>query len=203
MPPGSHADFPALQLASQILADNSPSGRLYKALVETKKASNVGGQSLQLREAGVWLLLMEVRKESSLDDARDTLLATVDAVSKTPFTSEEVERARNRMLSGIELQFNNSEQMALALSNWASMGDWRLFFLNRDRIKQATLADVQRVATYYTKPANRTVGLFIPAEQPDRAEIPAAPDLVAAFKDYTGNAAVVGGRVLRLVAGQH
>ena len=195
VPPGSHADFPALQLASQILADNSPSGRLYKALVETKKASNVGGQSLQLREAGVWLLLMEVRKESSLDDARDTLLATVDAVSKTPFTSEEVERARNRMLSGIELQFNNSEQMALALSNWASMGDWRLFFLNRDRIKQATLADVQRVATYYTKPANRTVGLFIPVEQPDRAEIPAAPDLVAAFKGYTGNAAVSAGEV--------
>ena len=57
VPPGSHADFPALQLASQILADNSPSGRLYKALVETKKASNVGGQSLQLRDAGMWLLL--------------------------------------------------------------------------------------------------------------------------------------------------
>ena len=145
----------------------------------------------------MWLLLMEVRKESSLDDARDTLLATVDAVSKTPFTSEEVERARNRLLSGIELQFNNSEQMALALSNWASMGDWRLFFLNRDRIKQATLADVQRVATYYTKPANRTVGLFVPAEQPDRAEIPTAPDLVAVFKDFTGNDAVVGGRSLR------
>ena len=194
-PPGSHPDFPAVQLASQILADNSPSGRLYKAMVETKKASNVGGQGLQLREAGMWLLLTEVRKESSLDDARDTLLATVDAVSKTPFTSEEVERARNRMLSNIELQFNNSEQMALALSNWASMGDWRLFFLNRDRIKQATLADVQRVATYYTKPANRTVGVFIPIEQPDRAEIPATPDLVAAFKGYTGNAAVSAGEV--------
>jgi len=195
VPPGSHADFPAVQLASQILADNSPSGRLYKALVETKKASNVGGQGLQLRDAGMWLLLMQVRKESSIDDARDTLLATIDAVKTTPFTSEELERARNRLLSGIELQFNNSEQMALSLSNWASMGDWRLFFLSRDRLKQVTLADVQRVATYYTKPANRTVGVFVPAEQPDRAEIPAAPDLVTVFKDFKGNAAVSGGEV--------
>jgi zinc protease len=195
VPPGSHADFPAVQMASQILADNSPSGRLYKALVETKKASNVGGQGLQLRDAGMWLLLMQVRKEASLDEARDTLLATIDAVRTTPFTSEELERARNRLLSGIELQFNNSEQMALSLSNWASMGDWRLFFLNRDRIKQVTLADVQRVATYYTKPANRTVGVFIPVEQPDRAEIPAAPDLVAVFKEFTGNAAVSAGEV--------
>jgi zinc protease len=195
VPPGSHADFPAVQLASQILADNSPSGRLYKALVETKKASNVGGQGLQLRDPGMWLLLMEVRKESSIDDARDTLLATIDAVKTTPFTSEELERARNRLLSGIELQFNNSEQMALSLSNWASMGDWRLFFLNRDRLKQVTLADVQRVGTYYTKPANRTVGVFVPAEQPDRAEIPAAPDLVTVFKDFKGNAAVSAGEV--------
>jgi zinc protease len=143
----------------------------------------------------MWLLLMEVRKESSLDDARDTLLSTVDAVKTTPFTSEELERARNRLLSGIELQFNNSEQMALSLSNWASMGDWRLFFLNRDRLKAATLADVQRVATYYTKPANRTVGVFVPAEQPDRAEIPSAPDLVATFKDFKGNTGVSAGEV--------
>ena len=195
VPPGSHADFPALQLASQILTENTPSGRLYKALVETKKASNVGGGGLQLREAGLLLVLMEVRKESSLEDARDTLLSTIDAVGKTPFTSEEVERARNRILTGIELGFNNSEQMALQLSNWASMGDWRLFFLNRDRLKQIQIADVQRVATYYTKPSNRTVGLFIPADQPDRAEIAAAPDLVAVFKDFKGSTTVAAGEV--------
>ena len=195
VPPGAHADFPPLQIASQILTDNTPSGRLYQALVQTKKASNVGGGGMQLREPGMLVILMEVRKESSLDDARDTLLATIDAVRTRPFTSEEVERARNRLVTGIELQFNNSEQVALQLSNWASMGDWRLIFLNRDRIKQASVADVQRVATYYTKPSNRTVGLFIPAEQPDRAEVPAAPDLVAVFKDYKGDTAVSAGEV--------
>jgi zinc protease len=195
VPAGSHPDFPALQLASQILTENTPSGRLYKALVETKKASNVGGGGLQLREAGVMIVLMEVRKESSLEDARDTLLSTIDGVRTTPFTSEEVERARNRLLTGIELGFNNSEQMALNLSNWASMGDWRLFFLNRDRLKQVQVADVQRAAVYYTKPSNRTVGVFIPSDQPDRAEIPATPDLVAMFKDFKGSTTVAAGEV--------
>jgi zinc protease len=195
VPPGSHPDFPALQLASQILTENTPSGRLYKALVETKKASNVGGGGLQLKEAGMLLVMIEVRKESSLEDARDTLLSTIEAVRTTPFTNEEIERARNRILTGIELGFNNSEQMALNLSNWAAMGDWRLYFLNRDRLKQVQAADVQRVATYYTKPSNRTVGVFIPADQPDRAEIPSAPDLVALFKDYKGSTAVAAGEV--------
>ena len=192
VPPGSHADFPALQIASLILTDN-PSGRLYKALVETKKASNVGGTSLQLREAGMLMVLSEVRKESSLQDARDTLLATVDGIRTTPFTTEEVERSRNRLLTGIELALNNSEQVALQLSNWASMGDWRLLFLNRDRIKAATVADIQRVAVQYTKPDNRTVGIFSPEEKPDRAEIPAAPDLLALLKDYRGSAAAAVG----------
>src|SRR5713226_8003939 len=52
LPPGSHPDFAALNIAAEILAD-SPSGRLYKALVETKKATNVFGYTYQLKEPGV------------------------------------------------------------------------------------------------------------------------------------------------------
>jgi zinc protease len=187
-PPGSHADFSALQIVAQVLTDN-PSGRLYKALVEGKKASQVGFNALQLREAGMGLVLAEVRTESPLEDARTTLLATIDDLRRTPITSEEVERARNRLLTGITLQLNNSESVALGLSNWAAMGDWRLLFLNRDRIREAKVDDVQRVALYYTKPANRTVGVFVPEQQPDRAEIAPAPDLLALFKGYTGGGA--------------
>ena len=54
------------------------------------------------------------------------------------------------------------------------MGDWRLLFLHRDRLRAATAEDVRKVAAKYFKPANRTMGLFIPTAQPDRAEI--APD---------------------------
>jgi zinc protease len=193
IPPGSHPDSAALTMAAQILTDNSPSGRLYKALVETKKASNVGGGSLQLREAGLGMILVEVRKESSIDEARNTVLATLDEMKTKPLTVEEVERARNRLLTGIDLQLNNSEQIALGLSNWASMGDWRMLFLNRDRIKSVSAEDVQHAAVYYTKPSNRTVGVFIPEAQPDRTEIAAAPDLNSIFKDYKGNTGVSAG----------
>lgn len=193
IPPGSHADLAALQIAGLILTENTPSSRLYKALVETKKASNVGGGALQLKEAGLGFILAEVRKEGSLDDARNTLLATLDTIKTNPLTSEEVERARNRIITGIDLQLNNSEQIALGLSNWASMGDWRLLFLNRDQIKKVSAEDVQRAAVYYTKPSNRTIGVFIPENQPDRTEIAAAPDLPTIFKDYKGNAAASAG----------
>jgi zinc protease len=51
VPPGSHADYPAVQLASRVLGD-VPAGRLHKALVETNKAANAGGFSFQWKEPG-------------------------------------------------------------------------------------------------------------------------------------------------------
>ena len=119
IPATAHPDNAACEILGLVLGDE-PTGRLYKALVETKQASNVGGAGLQLREAGMVMVLAEVRKDASLDEARNTLLGTIDGVRSAPFTNEEIERARNRLLTAIELQFNNSEQMALSLSNWAS-----------------------------------------------------------------------------------
>src|SRR5881397_339296 len=192
LPPGSNPDFAALDVVTEILGD-SPSGRLYKALVETRKATNVSGYSYQLKEPGVALFSASVRKESSLDDARDTLVRTIDEIGSKPFTAEEVERARARMLKEFDLLLNSSYRVGLRISEWLGMGDWRLMFLNRDRVRKVTADDVQRVAKYYFKADNRTVGLFIPTAQPERTEIPGAADLAAMLKDYKGDAAVAAG----------
>ena len=66
------------------------------------------------------------------------------------------------------------------------MGDWRLFFLYRERLKKVTLADVQRVAEHYLKPANRVLGEFVPTDAPDRAAIPPSQEWQAALEAYKG-----------------
>ena len=63
----------------------------------------------------------------------------------------------------------------------------------RDRIKAVTEADVLRVAKAYLKESNRTLATFIPTKSPDRAEIPATPDIAATFKDFKGSAVVAAG----------
>jgi zinc protease len=60
-------------------------------------------------------------------------------------------------------------------------------------LKKVTAEDVQRVASAYLKPSNRTLGLFIPTAKPDRADIPPAPDIAAMLKDYKGEAVVAAG----------
>jgi zinc protease len=194
IPPGSHADYAPVSVLSQILG-TEPSGRLYKALVDPKKASSIGAFDFQWKEPGLLFNIAEVLKTSSLDEAKNTLLKTLDDVAKNPPTKEEVDRAKTEILKQIDLLFNSSEQVGMALSESIGTGDWRLLHLTRDRIKAVTVEDVTRVAQTYLKPDNRTVGLFIPTEKPDRTEIPAAPNVEELVKDYKGQQTVAQGEV--------
>ncbi|MBA4071979.1 MAG: insulinase family protein [Gemmatimonas sp.] len=196
IPAGTHKDYAAVDVLTQILGDQ-PSGRLYKALVEKKLAADVAATSLQLKEPGLFGAYANVRVTQSLDSASRALLATLDGVTTEPPTKEEVERAKTTLLKQIDLALNNSERVGLELSEWASMGDWRMMFIHRDRIKGVTPEDVQRVAKAYFKPDNRTIGKFIPTAKPDRAEVAWVGDaeIVAATRDYKGNVALAEGEV--------
>jgi zinc protease len=192
MPPGTHPDYAAVDVLVQVLG-HTPSGRLHKALVESGKATSAYGSERQLREAGYAYFGAGLRMDQSLDAARDALLATVEDIARNPITEEELEQARTRLVNDIEVTVADSGSLALVLTETAAMGDWRTLYLHRDRLKKVTLEDVQRVARQYLKPANRTTGVFIPTSSPDRAEIPAVPDLEAALRDYRGQTAVSQG----------
>ncbi len=192
IPAGSHPDFAPLQVLSRVLG-SPPSGRLHKALIDTKKASAVYSYTLQFKDPFLLFVGAEVLKEKSLEDARTTLLATMDDLTKTPITKEEVERAKNEIIKQIELSFNSSQNIALQLTTYSGIGDWRMLFLTRDRVKQVSVEDVSRVAATYLKQDNRTSGMFIPTEKPVRAEIPPTPDVESLVKDYKGAEAVAAG----------
>ena len=192
VPPGSHPDYAAVDVLSFVLGDN-PSGRLYRALVETQLATQAASAAFQLREAGPLLFYAATPPANDLQTVLQTMNETVQGVLTNPVTGAEVERAKASLLNNINLAFNSSAGIALQLSEWAAMGDWRLFFLHRDRIEAVTADDVNRVAHAYLKPDNRTVGLFYPTEAPDRAEIPPVPDIAAMVDGYEGREAVAQG----------
>ncbi len=192
VPAGSHPDAGPIDLLVQILAD-TPAGRLHKSMVETHEASSIGGYLQALHDPGFVMLDAEVPPDKPLDVARKTMLATLDGFASAPFTSEELERARTQLLKDIDLTLNNSARVGVELSEWIGMGDWRLFFLHRDQVRNAKLADVQRVAGEYFKPSNRTVGAFYPTPKPDRAEIPATPNVEAELAGYKGDPAIAAG----------
>jgi zinc protease len=192
-PSGPHPDNATLDVLAEILGDQ-PSGRLYKALVDSKKATAVSAENYSLHDPGVDMFTASVRKDGDLADVEKTMLSIIDSIAKEPPSQDEVDRAKTRILKNVELELNNSGRVGLVLSEFVGMGDWRLFFLDRDRYQKVTPADVARVAKQYLVASNRTIGRFIPtAENPVRAEVPATPDVAAMLKDYKGNAAVEDG----------
>lgn len=114
-------------------------------------------------------------------------------IIENPVTEQEVNRAKSNILKRIELAFNSSERIGLQLSESIGSGDWRLMFIQRDRVKDVTMEDVHRVAANYLKEDNRTVGMFIPVDKPDRTKIPGEVNITELVSDYLGGEGLEAG----------
>ncbi|HEY0491109.1 MAG TPA: pitrilysin family protein [Telluria sp.] len=190
--PGGHADEAALSLLTRILVD-APSGRLHKALVETKLATRVQSDAASNLEPSYRIFGAVVPKDVKLDATQDAMLKVLEGLKSQPITETEVARARVAINKQIELATNDTAQLAIALTEAMAAGDWRLFFLERDRIEKTDAAAVQAVALKYLKPTNRTLARFIPTDAADRTEVPGTPDIAALVNGYKGRAAIAQG----------
>ena len=192
VPAATHPDYPAISILSDVLG-NTPSGRLYKALVEPGLATSVAAWEMALKEAGSMAFLAEVPLDHDLEQASTALKATVEGLSAAPPTAEEVSRARNKILRDLEISLADPNDLGVELSEFIATGDWRLLFLYRDAVEKVTPEQVLGVAQQYLKPSNRTLGLFVPTTQPDRAQISPPPDLQALVGSYQGREALAAG----------
>ena len=184
---GADPDYVATDVLGDVLTVE-PSGRLYKALVETRKASAVESYGEAQRDPGSLTLFAQIPDGDDIAPARDAMFATIEDIKRNPITEAEVERIRIRGAKYFDEIMSNPQRFAVAISGAVALGDWRLFFLERDRYKSVTPADVQRVALAYLKRSNVTVGEFVPDAAPDRAPTPPAADVAAMVKDYKGDA---------------
>lgn len=182
-------DYPANDALIEILT-NEPSGILYKKLVETKMATSISGSAYTLYDPGFTYFEVEVPKDKSVDEAKQVLLSTADALGSMNFTEEDLTRAKNASLKQIENAMSRTPYFAIALTEFVGAGDWRLWFLYRDRVEKLTLQDIQAVAKKYYKPSNRTYGLFIPDAAPDRTVVSETPDIAKLLNGYKGKETV-------------
>ncbi|MEO8676004.1 MAG: pitrilysin family protein [Casimicrobiaceae bacterium] len=192
--PGANPDATAVAALAKIMSVE-PGGRLYAALVEARKATAVFSFAPALHDPGFAAFFAQVPLSDSLDAARATMEATLEGVRKDPIAPAEVERVRAKALRDFDETIADPSRLGIALSESVALGDWRLLFLQRDRWRAVTAADVQRVAEAYLKPSNRTVGTFVPEAKPDRAPKPPAVDIAAIVKDYKGDPAFASGEV--------
>lgn len=184
-PASADPDFVALDMGVSILAD-TPSGRLYHELVGNGLSSSVFAFSSGQRQPGYAFFGAQLEEGMDQDKALSVMNDTISSVAKEPFKQEELDRMRNKWLTGWSRTYANPASLASALSESVGDGDWRLFFLQRDRVENVKLDDVQRVTAAYLVPSNRTNGMYVPGENPRRAPKPGSMDLDTMLHDYRG-----------------
>jgi zinc protease len=184
------------KVAEDALVDiltNKPSGRLYKALVDKGIASEVSGVAYPMAEPGVMVFSAKVGKSGSAKEVRDVMTTIVESLGTTPITKEELDRWRAGFFREFDLILTETAKTGVVLSEFAAMGDWRLLYLTRDRVKTTSTDDVARVARAFLKASNRTLGLFHPTKDANRAPLPPTPDVAGMLKDYKGATATESG----------
>ncbi|HSN22212.1 MAG TPA: pitrilysin family protein, partial [Usitatibacter sp.] len=187
VPSSIHADSDALAFANDILGQ-VPNGRLHKALVEKGLASQVFSYPLMGHDPGLQIFGAVVKKDAPVEPAKEALEKVLEGFGAEPPTAAEMQRTRLAMENDIDRTLANHEAIGVELSEYIALGDWRLFFLARDRIPNITAEDVQRVSKEYFRRDNRTVGLFLPEDHPQRAEIPATPPVDEVMKGFKAKA---------------
>jgi zinc protease len=191
MPAASHPDWAPLSILASILTEDKI-GRLDKNLVESGIATSASAFADSSHDPGLFMFSAQPA-EGKLEETEKVLLDIVEQMDSKPFTAEEVERAKVRAKRGYENTVTNAASIMQTLSSASALGDWRLWFLQRDRIAAVTAEEVNRVAGTYFKTHNRTIGRFIPVDQPQRLSVPAVESIAEMVKDYKGGAAIESG----------
>lgn len=170
-------DNNAMETATDILAD-SPRGRLYKALVETGMATQVFGWPMSTRDPGFVMFGAMVKKGDDIESVKNKLIETIElSFAKNPATAEEVQTSLAEAAVDYDRALSDPEGFAVDLSDYIALGDWRLFFADRDATAKVSVDDVNTAAATYFVRDNRVVGLFIPDDHPKRAPFMTTPDV--------------------------
>ena len=178
-------DYEPTAMAADILAD-APSGRLYKALVETGMASQVFGWPVAAQKPGFVMFGAMVKKEGDIQAVKTKLVELIEnAFREAGVTAEELGRQKADQETMFERTLADPEEFGVDISDYIALGDWRLFFADREQVKAVTAEDINKAAAKYFVRDNRVVGLFVPTDDPKRADIgpaPTAEELISRYK---------------------
>ena len=183
VPSALHDDGDVLSFASDILG-SGPAARLHKLLVDSGMASEVFSFGQTGYAPGLQMFGAVVKKGDPIEPVRAAMTAAVEEFARNPATPEELERVRRTITNEIEKSLNDPQRVGVALSEVIALGDWRLYFVGRERLATIGAQDVAQVAGRYLRRDNRVTGFFTPDDAPQRAELPPAPSVASLLKDF-------------------
>ncbi|HVT45229.1 MAG TPA: pitrilysin family protein [Thermoanaerobaculia bacterium] len=182
-PHSLHPDFIPIEVLTTVLGDGV-SSRLYKALVETRLATDVNALNFTLRDPFPLYLVATVAEGSDHQKVEEALKTTVSDIAANGITEAELQRAKEQIEVSVIRRRDGTYPFASDLGEAVASADWKWFIGYVDAVRNVKIEDVQRVAATYLVPDGATVGWFVPA---DASKKP-APSQIAGAESQSADA---------------
>lgn len=165
IPAANHADLPALELLSALLA-NGNSSRLWKSLkLEEDLVRSVSASAERRLDPGLFEIEVDL-DPMNLADALDRIATALSTIAATPPNLDELNRARATLLSSRVLEMQTPFARAEALSVAEMIGTAHDVDRYPALLRAVTRQDIARVARQYLTPRHANLVLVVPEDAP-------------------------------------
>ncbi|MFN3929078.1 MAG: M16 family metallopeptidase, partial [Thermoflexus sp.] len=172
VPEATHPDFLPLVILNAVLAGSgslsfsgatsNKTSRLYRALVESQIAADIGSSLTPTMEPFIYTLTVTLQPGRRPEEAEAVIDAEIQRLQSEFIRAEEFEKA----LKQARADFAYSSESVTNQGFWYGwseiFADYTWFESYLERLAQVTPDDVQRVARTYLTRTNRTVGWYLP-----------------------------------------
>ncbi|MFZ6654935.1 M16 family metallopeptidase [Undibacterium sp. TJN19] len=181
-PSALHPDYSALKIAGAMLA----SGREQRDKDNQIFIHNVspGFQMQGNADAGLAIFSTDNTINNGSEESVKGLIKIVESFSDNSLAQSELDYMKSGYVNNFSKLMNDTEKLGIALSEYIALGDWRLLFVEKDRIAHLTTLQVQNAAKHYFVRENRTAGILISEEKSQNTSIPATPALNEVMQNF-------------------
>lgn len=160
IPAATHADFPALLMLAVILEDGKTS-RLYRALVDSGKATDVSTYCFQFHDPSLMITYASLAKKVTPEAAEKMIKAEYEKIKTKGVTPAELARAKRALRAYIASRRDGPYALLSSLNEEIATGDWTRFVTLPKALDAVKAVDIQRVAKKYLVDDQSTIGSFI------------------------------------------
>lgn len=180
VPEATHADTYSVAAIAAILGSGSKSSRLYRALVDTKLATQAYTWHFEQRDPGMIMVFAAPAEGVSHETVEKAILAEFAKLASEGVEDAELKRAKLANRKRTVLAAADPMQLADAIGEAESVADFTFYTTYGEKLDAVSGDDVKRAAAQYFTKENRTVGYFIPKQSEGAAEATASGDIASA-----------------------
>ncbi len=163
IPEGNHPDMAALLVLDSILS-NGKTSRLYRGLVDTRKALEVNVLLYQLHDPSLVITFATLTPDTPHQVVEKKIKDIYEEIKTKGVTAKELSFAKRAIRVANSQQRDGLYSLLSSLNEDLATGDWTRFVTLPHQIEKVTAKDVQRVARTYFVDDQSTVGWFINTE---------------------------------------